>query len=388
MFKNKNVILYLLYTLFSSISFISPYLNLYLTKQFNFNLSDISIALIVYQVTKLIFEIPTGVISDKYGKKLSVVTGNVLIIFSYFLLLLNIKTLVYISLFFKGLGYTFISGSFQALFINSLDKQYLSKINCIERIFFYFGVGISSILGGIIISILNFNTIIGLDILILFFMFIISTLIKEEKCVKINSNKLIKNSIKLIFNKKFLKYFLLMDLVTVISFINLEDFYSTFLNNKGLDIKLIGVIIALQFFISSLIGYAIHNFYKKLNKTKTYIIYSLLEIIFALCIYISNNILFICTFYILQLLCFSIFSPIKYEMFQSDITNNLRSTILSIKSLIISLGGIISYFIVFLLRKYFVLTHITIILLIVTLFGYIFINIKLFKSIKNFYKHN
>ena len=385
MFKNKNIILYLIYTLLSSISFISPYTNLYLREKFGFSVSSIGLILIIYQITKFIFEIPTGVIADKYGKKISVIIGNILIIFSYIILLLNMPILVYISFFLKGLGYTFISGSFEALFVNSLDNKYLIKLNSIERIFFYFGIGISSAIGGLIIDILDYNTIIILDTLIIIGIFIISLLVKETK-EEINSEeKFLKSSISLILSKKFLICFLLLDLVTAISFINIEDFYSTVLSNNGLNIKMIGVIIALQLFVSSLIGYIIHSVYKRLNKVKVYVIYSILQVIFALCIYLQNSIFLMFTFYILSSICFSLFAPIKYEIFQANINNEIRSTVLSIKSLTIAIGGVISYFMVFLLGKYLTIEKITIILLIITLISYIIINIILFKDMKDFY---
>ena len=207
MFKNKNVLLYLIYTLFSSISFISLYTNLYLQENFYFTISQIGIALMIYQATKFIFEIPTGVIADKYSKKLSVIIGNLLIIASYGMLILNKGYVVYISFFLKGLGYTFISGSFEALFVNSLDSKFLVKINSLSRIFFYLGIGISSILGGIIIGIFSFNVIIILDVLIIFVVFIISLLIKEENIDNSHNEKYLLSSLKLIFKEKFLKYF-------------------------------------------------------------------------------------------------------------------------------------------------------------------------------------
>ena len=388
MFRNKNIILYLIYTLLSSISFISPYTNLYLRENFGFSVSSIGLILIIYQITKFVFEIPTGVIADKYGKKISVIIGNVLIICSYLILLLNIPMLVYVSFFLKGLGYTFISGSFEALFVNSLDNKYLAKLNSIERIFFYVGIGISSALGGVIIDILNYSTIVILDTLIIIGILIISLFVKESKIEIKHKEKLFKNSITLILSQKFLICFLLLDLVTAISFINIEDFYSTFLTNNGLDIKLIGVIIALQFFASSIIGYIIHNFYKNLNKVRVYMVYSMLQVIFALFIYLQNNIFLIPIFYILSSTCFSLFSPIKYEIFQAHINNEIRSTVLSIKSLVIAIGGIVSYFMVFLLGKYLTIEKITIILLIITLISYILINIILFKDMKNFYKNS
>lgn len=388
MLKNKNAILYLIYTFFSSISLISPYTNLYLNEHFSFNISMIGIILMIYQATKFIFEIPTGVIADKFGKKISVIIGNILMIISYSILLLNIKELVYISFFLKGLGYTFISGSFEAIFVNSLDSKVLTKINSLERIFFYFGIGVSSGIGGIVISVLSYNMIIILDILILMIIFIISLLIRDDKNIINKNEKFLKQSINLILSKKVLILFLLMDLVTAIAFINLEDFYSTFLSNNGIDIKIIGIIIFTQIIVSSIIGAIIYNVFKNINKLNFYMIFSILNVIFPLVMYIQNNIWLVPILYILKMVSYSLYAPVKYEIFQANINNNVRSTILSIKSLFIAIGGIISYFIVFLLGKYFTIEKITIILLIITLLFYIVINIIIFKDIKNFYKND
>ncbi len=386
MFKNKNVLLYLIYTLFSSISFISLYTNLYLQENFYFTISQIGIALMIYQATKFIFEIPTGVIADKYSKKLSVIIGNLLIIASYVMLILNKGYLVYISFFLKGLGYTFISGSFEALFVNSLDSKFLVKINSLSRIFFYLGIGISSILGGIIIGIFSFNVIIILDILIIFVVFIVSLLIKEEKINNIHNEKYLLSSLKLIFKEKFLKYFLITDLTIAISFISIEDFFSVFLSSRGVSIEIIGMFIFLKLFLASIIGYIIHNFYKNINKIKVYNIFSVLHIVFPILMYVQQNVILVPILYALSSVSFSMFAPIKYELFQTHIKGSLRSTVLSIKSLFISIGGIISYFIVFLFGKFLKLEQITLILLLITLLSCIIINIILFKDMKNFYK--
>ena len=180
----------------------------------------------------------------------------------------------------------------------------------------------------------------------------------------------------------------MLDLITAISFINLEDFYSTFLSNNGIDIKIIGIIIFTQLILSSIIGAIIHNVFKKINKLKVYMIFSILHIIFPIVMYIQSNLLLVPILYILSQLSFALYAPVKYEIFQANINNNVRSTILSIKSLFIAIGGIISYFIVFLLGKYFTIEKITIILLTITLLFYIVINIIIFKDIKNFYKND
>lgn len=382
--KNKlNIILYLIFTFLSSFSFISPYLVMYITENAQISISRVGLLLLIYQVTKLIFEVPTGIIADRYSKKLSLIIGGILLIIACFLLYTNNIILLGLSFFIKAIGYTCISGSFEAVFINSLEQNTLAKMNSIERVFFYMGFAVSTAIGGIFIQNINYYFVITIDIIILVLSLITSILIyekpldnKEYHHEAILNSKLI-NIIKDIINNPIVFWLLMMDFATAISFISLEDTYSKFLSQFGIGTLLIGLIISFQFLVTVFVGYIFNSKVKNINKKATFRWLSMLFVVFAIFIYLDFiPLFFIPLFYILSDMCYSIFAPIKYELFQSQISDNRRTTILSIKSLVISLGGVLAYALISILPDSLRLNDIMIILLIITLTLFILINYK------------
>lgn len=82
--EKKIFILYMSFVFLSNFSLLARFLSAFLT-HIEFNLFTISTLYLVFQITKFIFEIPTGYISDRYGRKISAELGIVLFIISYVL---------------------------------------------------------------------------------------------------------------------------------------------------------------------------------------------------------------------------------------------------------------------------------------------------------------
>jgi MFS transporter, DHA3 family, tetracycline resistance protein len=64
------------------------------------------------EVSAFLFEIPTGIVADRYSRKLSVIIGLILISVGFLLEgFLPLFYIIIISQFFLGLGQTFTSGA-------------------------------------------------------------------------------------------------------------------------------------------------------------------------------------------------------------------------------------------------------------------------------------
>ena len=63
----KNIYLFLIFDFLTNLSPLSFIYALFL-KQQNMSLTQIGFIISVYQISKLIFEVPSGVFSDKYGR--------------------------------------------------------------------------------------------------------------------------------------------------------------------------------------------------------------------------------------------------------------------------------------------------------------------------------
>lgn len=121
------------------------------------SLIKIGIIQSVLNIAMSCFEVPTGVVADKYGRKVSLFIGNFLILF-YLLIFLLSNTFSYflIGVVIYALGLTFISGSGEALIYDNLkglnlEKKYdsiLGKINFVS----YIGLVFSILFGGVLES--------------------------------------------------------------------------------------------------------------------------------------------------------------------------------------------------------------------------------------------
>ncbi len=77
-----------------------------------------------YQLSQLIFEVPTGVIADRYGNKKSVLLSIVcnLISLSIYIYLSDYISYI-IAIIIFGIGQTLVSGALDALIIDKVQEQ-------------------------------------------------------------------------------------------------------------------------------------------------------------------------------------------------------------------------------------------------------------------------
>lgn len=114
----------------------------------------ISSMMIAYQVSKFILEVPTGYIADRFGRKVSGLVGIVGMLGYYAALLLVRSPLLLIGAFaLKGFAVACVSGSIEAIYIDSVSRDQLVRLNVVERFVFYASYAISACVGGFISSV-------------------------------------------------------------------------------------------------------------------------------------------------------------------------------------------------------------------------------------------
>ena len=108
------------------------------------------------EIAVIFFEVPTGVVADKYSRKLSVVIGYVIIGLGFFVELLTYDFIwIFIAQIIWGFGYTFISGALDAWVSDETDNidiehtfitaNTISKVMTIIGIIGAFGLGIMDV---------------------------------------------------------------------------------------------------------------------------------------------------------------------------------------------------------------------------------------------------
>lgn len=123
MFADKNIRLYLIYGFLFGLYPIIPIMSLFFLAK-NLSYGDIGILFAVFSLTGFLFEIPTGYLGDKYGKKSSILAGlGILTITAYVWTMLSSVLAFAVFAGVWMLGLACISGSFEGYIYDYLKSK-------------------------------------------------------------------------------------------------------------------------------------------------------------------------------------------------------------------------------------------------------------------------
>ncbi|PFG13411.1 MFS transporter [Bacillus sp. es.036] len=121
--STRNLTLLFWVHFFGTISFLQPVLTLFYIKN-GLSEANILVLLICWSGAVLIGEIPTGVFADRFGARVSFLTGSIIKLSSIGILLLaNSLEMFMLFSVLNGLSVTFFSGADEALIYESLKKD-------------------------------------------------------------------------------------------------------------------------------------------------------------------------------------------------------------------------------------------------------------------------
>ncbi len=140
------------------------------------------------------FEVPTGIFSDRIGRKWTVVCGAVAGVFALLFYAIGGSYLaLVVGAVFEGLGRAFYSGNNDALLYDTLaemeDKesfqQYLGRTSSMYQ----FALAISAVMGSVLASI-SFQLVMWVSVLPMVFALVVSLLLREPRTHSISSGNL------------------------------------------------------------------------------------------------------------------------------------------------------------------------------------------------------
>jgi len=177
-------------------------------------------------------EVPTGIVSDKIGRKKSMMSGTFLILSGYVLWALagfyQMSTLLYIGSIFVGTGKAFISGTDDALVFETMaqmgKKNEFDKVFADNRSFDELGIAIGATFATIIYFYTSIEILAYLAVVPAFLRFVTSCFYIEPDCVKRTKNSFMKHMIvslkALIKSPKLLKFALTKSLNDSLNAVN------------------------------------------------------------------------------------------------------------------------------------------------------------------------
>ena len=344
--KNRTVLLYMTFVFLSNFSTILYFLTVYL-EFVGFSIVAISSMMIAYQVSKFILEVPTGYIADRFGRKASGLVGVVGMLGYYAALLLVRSPLLLIGAFaLKGFAVACLSGSIEAIYIDSVSQDQLVRLNVVERFVFYASYAISACVGGFISSVGAYLIGLSADIIAMVLTLVVVVCIPEmrrggtagapERGI---SPKMIGAAIAC---NGILRSAFIMDCSQ--AFVALEDFFSLLLAGRGMNSVASGVTIAVQLLASASMGLIVPSVIAHVDKGRFARICGIIRLVLTALFLIPltpANLLPV--FYVLQTVAYSLFAPIKYSVFQNAADSSMRCSLISVQSQMVAVGAVLFY---------------------------------------------
>jgi len=189
----KNLLLISLIIFLNNINLYNVVAILYyksITNSFVLGMSIFSIV----TISSAIFELPTGILSDKIGRKKTIVYGSVCSLLSAFILFIaNNYFLLIIYAIISGIEFAFFSGNNDAYVYENLkminnEKDYIKFIGKVKSMG-YLAAALSGFIGAILLYFFSYKFIIGISIVPKAIQLILSLFLGVINIVKVNNKK-------------------------------------------------------------------------------------------------------------------------------------------------------------------------------------------------------
>ena len=289
-----------------------------------------------YYVMSVLLEYPTGVIGDYYSHRLSVFWGYVILALSYILLSFSGGILFYgATLFLLALGGSLVSGSDNALLYTASNnfKKDFSQVKTYGIIVTFIAVSIGGLVSAIDLRIPLYLTAV---FLVLAAVLVITTRIKAKgKTDGSNIFSFGKEGIIYLFRSKQLLNIMVVSALVGAFFFSFKWLYNPLFLELEINVVSWGILIGIAtLFIASGV-----KFYEKFSKSNI-ILMAIILIFSALMIGLSLPSFALLGMFISHFMRGYLETKLTVDMNEA-ITESVRSSILSLKSLIIRAGAVI-----------------------------------------------
>lgn len=346
----KNVKLYYLYSTFAELLILGPILVLFLTAK-GLSFTEIMLLQSISSISVFFFEVPTGAVADKLGRKYSILIGASLWALGLLFYVIGKSFFVFaLSEITFSLGSAFKSGADTALIYDSLkmlkrEKEF-QMIEGKARSYSLYAQALGSVLSSFLYE-KNVNLPLIVSIIFMLVTIAIVLIFKEpevegkEGRFGINYFKHIKESGKFILNHDKLKAIVFFSMIFFIFYRTGFWYFQPYMEGVNIPVKYFGVI----FFIFNITAAFISkrsSYIMEKTKPKTLTFMSALMIVSFLILGTVRAWPGVFAI-LLQQAARGIYGPVTTKYLNKHIPSDKRSTILSFQSLCINLAVAIAF---------------------------------------------
>lgn len=301
----------------------------------------------VFVLFMLLFEIPTGLFADKYGRKLSIIIGSLLIgTESIIYLFANNYIIFAISYAISAIGLTFLSGTVEAFIYDHLKSHKLEGE--MKKAMGMYGASaslagmVAPILGSLIAKDLlseQFTILLIISAFSAFIAFLLSFLLKDTKKRYVeedNPLQLLKDGFNVLKNNSSLMRIVLLAIFTSPFFFVLSYLFQPYLRQANVGIAWFGPILSISLLAAAMFQKYAYKFEKVLGMTKAILLITIIPgVLYLLMSAIFSPVLSTMLFIILQG-TIGLREPLFADYKNIHIPSRVRATTLSIISMFTS----------------------------------------------------
>lgn len=358
---------------------LAPVLSLLLLEK-GATINNLSIILGLYALTVIVLELPTGIIADVYGRKISFIISIIVSILSFSTLLLGKGFFVLsIGMILYGISRALSSGSFDAMFIDyyidTYGKDKLHNISTRLSVIEALGMSCGALSGGFLPTIaksyfnigtydLNIIVRIALAIVVVILAHIFIEEKKQEKTEeRITINQHVKNSYKIITKNSTIICIFISVFSTGLFLSSLETYWQPHFISliPDNDSKVLLGLMAFLYFAAATLGSIASNKIIQTNKfniKKLYITTRTLLAVSLILTALQTNVPLFIVLYSSIYLLFGIANVPEGAILNKEIPNEVRASVLSVYSLVMQIGGLTGSFTYSILINYFTIPQI------------------------------
>lgn len=359
----KQILKFSFYGFFKNLRFFDPYLFLYFI-QAGLEFAEIGLLLTVRETIIYIFEVPSGVFADRFGKKTELIISFMFYIISFVLFYLGDGFFDYIiAMIFFGFGEAFRSGTHKAMIMSYLDKYKIkdskSKVYGKTRSFSLVGSTVSSLISIIfIISLPNLSLLFIIAIIpyILDIILIISypSFLNERIDTTFNFKEFLNENVKAIryvFKTKNIRHLLIDSASYNAGFKSIKDYIqpiivvitTTIIVFGNLSVEdnskiYLGLIYAIIYLISAYATFNSYKIVKHINREKVIsYMWALSGLSLVILGLFTESLVIILIVFLLLYIYLNIRKPLMIEKIGNAVDKEKRASVLSIESQFTSL---------------------------------------------------
>jgi MFS family permease len=354
-----------MYGFLKNLRFFEPYLIIYLTLS-SLNLFQVGLLISIREIVIYIFEIPSGVIADMYGKKVELIMCFVFYIISFIVFFFATSFWMFaVAMILFGLGEAFRSGTHKAMIMGFLDHNGIKE----TKTKIYGQTRAMSLVGSMVMSIIAIIFVLWLpELKYLFLMSIIPYLLdvlliasypsylNEKRHSDFNLKTFLKQNVenvKYTFKDKKVRRLVFDEALYQAGYKSIKDYvqpliialsvtaglvaFKNFSADENLKIYL-GIIYAIIYLISSFASRNSYKIAKKVNHFSLINIMWLLSAITAivLSLFIDNLFIIFASFVVIYILM-NLRKPVMIEEIGNATDKEKRASVLSIEAQLASL---------------------------------------------------